>query len=262
MRASCDLHYWYKKSLHLLLLGAMWLPTFVFAQSETNDTRQYTEQERQVRSFDRDQWNNTIRNIRYDSDVRDKKETYQRDQERKGEADRARQNEEPASWEINFPPIIGKILLFLIGGVAVFFLIKTLLGLENPRNRKIKTEEEALALAVEKAEENIEQADTRSLLQKAIDQKAYNLAIRLYFLSVLKELSQQKIINWKKDKTNRDYQRELYNSPFLHDFRQLCLIFDHSWYGQRNITASVFQQLEPEFKSFLSQINTTQKQAS
>ena len=80
--------------------------------------------------------------------------------------------------------------------------------------------------------EDIKDLDTTSLLEQALAQEDYRAAVRIKFLDALKSLSVKEKIVWKKEKTNRDYSRELRKESFGNSFQNLAYIFDHVWYGK------------------------------
>src|SRR5690606_20168955 len=53
--------------------------------------------------------------------------------------------------------------------------------------------------------EDIEAIDVETALERAIKEGNFRLAVRLYYLDLLKRLNETGVIVWKKDKTNRDY---------------------------------------------------------
>ena len=137
-------------------------------------------------------------------------------------------------------------------------LLRYLLGYEGfRRNKKITPSANAEAIDLEQIEENIHETDFERYIRQALESKQFALAIRLYYLHILNELSQLKHIKWKKDKTNRTYLNEMSSSPFNQSFRQLTLIFERVWYGNGELDEADFNALEPHFKTFLQQLNPT-----
>ena len=126
------------------------------------------------------------------------------------------------------------------------------------KNKKIKrtTEEK---IDIQKIEANIHEADLDYFTRQAKEAGDYNLAIRLYYLAILKELSLQKAIKWKVDKTNREYMQELRASAHFADFRSLTYVFEQAWYSNRLLDAASFEQLEPSFRSFIDGLTTPEK---
>ena len=88
-------------------------------------------------------------------------------------------------------------------------------------------------------------------LRQALEKEDYGLAVRLYYLAILKELSLKKAIKWKKDKTNRDYQRELRQTKFAEAFSEVTYIFERAWYGRSQLRESDYKQIEPKFQRFI-----------
>ena len=91
-------------------------------------------------------------------------------------------------------------------------------------------------------------------IRQALAEKNYALAVRLYYLAILKELSLTNQIKWKKDKTNREYLREMSGKKLASPFRETTLIFERVWYGNEELTGEVFGTLEPKFKSILQEM--------
>ena len=194
------------------------------------------------KGFDRTEWKELTKDIDYSSDQIEKQEPQQEQ----------RQQQRTYSEGVGF---LGKFILLAIGVVVVFFLVRSLAGYDNPTNRKLKSDgSQDLNIAIEQAEENIPESDMERLLRRAIEQKSYNLAIRLYFLNILKELAQKGLINWKKDKTNRAYSLELVNSEFHNGFKKSAIIFDRVWYGNTTLNQEEFNLIEPGFQSLIQAI--------
>jgi hypothetical protein len=143
-----------------------------------------------------------------------------------------------------------KILVILIAAVALFFLLRGLLGMKGPRNRKVKTAE-LLGLSLEDIEENFQELALEDFIRNAVERKEFALAIRLYYLAVLKELATQELIRWKKDKTNLDYIHEMRPTELGAPFREITRIFEWAWYGRQTVSEEDFALLEPKMKGFL-----------
>lgn len=150
--------------------------------------------------------------------------------------------------EIGIP--ILKVLVIIIAAVALFFLIRSLMGLRGPRNRKLKTAE-LLGLSIEQIEDRFQELDLDDYIRQAIEQGNYPLAVRLYYLAALKALSARELIQWKKDKTNLSYLVELRGQPQLPAFQEITHIFEWVWYGQSGIDRQEFERVQPKMRGFL-----------
>ncbi|MEZ5041113.1 MAG: DUF4129 domain-containing protein [Saprospiraceae bacterium] len=142
-------------------------------------------------------------------------------------------------------------ILIVLGIIVVYFLLRQLLGMSQPSKNKKIAEHEGLAISLEKIEENLHEVVLSDYIQEAISAGHFVLAIRLYYLDVLKTLSSQRQIKWKRDKTNKDYLYEMQQSPFFVDFQDLTRIFEQCWYGNQPMDALTFQAIEPQFQHFM-----------
>lgn len=144
---------------------------------------------------------------------------------------------------------------FIIGGIAlVAFLIFRFIGegnIFNGRSRKIGTVSEEIDL--NNIEENLETAELDPIIKKAIAAKNFPLAIRLYYLAILKELTLAGAIAWKKDKTNRIYVQEMQPHPLMETFRTVTGIFERVWYGDAVLDESGFNSIQPSFQQLLNE---------
>ena len=156
--------------------------------------------------------------------------------------------------------LAGAFLLFLkwffiLGGIAlVAFLIYRFVGEGNifgSGSRKIGVDSEEIDL--NNIEENLEIAELDQIIKKAIAAKNFPLAIRLYYLAILKELTLAGAIKWKKDKTNRIYVQEMQPHPLMETFRHVTTIFERVWYGDTALDEAGFEQIQPSFQNLLKE---------
>ena len=105
---------------------------------------------------------------------------------------------------------------------------------------------------IEVIEENIYESDLEDFIQQATQQKNYNLAIRLFYLAIIKELSLAKLIKWKRDKTNKDYLNEMRGTELYSSFREQTQIFERIWYGESNLQQTDYANLAGAFQKLLN----------
>jgi len=142
------------------------------------------------------------------------------------------------------------ILTFI---VVLFFILKALLNDEGNwifgRSSK-KIDINATVLKEELLETNF-----NDLIQKAKDTNDYRLAIRYYYLKVLKALTQNEIIEWDNEKTNYDYYNEIKNDDLKEQFQYISYVYDYTWYGEFNLDKDSFDTAETKFKQLINEIN-------
>jgi Domain of unknown function (DUF4129) len=102
-------------------------------------------------------------------------------------------------------------------------------------------------------ENNLHETDLDRYLRTAITNNDYRLAVRLYYLNVLKQYSLHEVIIWKKDKTNGEYLTEVRrkNDPTYPDFRTVTLLFERVWYGEKVINERDYTAIQPVFQRLL-----------
>lgn len=212
-----------------------------FAQNSDANTQQqeYLSESIQPHQFDESTWNASIEDLDY---------TIKRKPPPKPTSKRKAKS-------FNWPALgsgVAAVLKFF-----VILLAATILGLiirhylNAPRNIAVKklTLEN---LSIEDIEANLEETELLPFIRQAIDQSNFSLAVRLYYLEILKQLSGDRAIVWRKNKTNRQYLQEMATSPRLVEFRMLTLIFERIRYGGQALTRPQFEEIEPGFTAFLN----------
>lgn len=144
----------------------------------------------------------------------------------------------------------GWTLFVLLIGVAliVFFVLKaTGTGGNLLFKRKTKAKEDVDA-SVEDVD--IHAINYDSQIQSALQASDYRLAVRLWFLRSLKEMTDRDLINWKIDKTNSDYYYELSGSGLQQQFGRVSLIYDYIWYGDFEVDEMGYRKVEDDLRGF------------
>lgn len=96
--------------------------------------------------------------------------------------------------------------------------------------------------------EDIHQIAFDEEIKAAVDSGKYRLAVRLLYLQSLKKLSDNNYIDWRINKTNIDYVREVAQKPWQSLFGKLTYQFEYVWYGETDIARERFDDLQQEFK--------------
>ncbi len=145
---------------------------------------------------------------------------------------------------------------FIIGAIALLaYLIIRFVGEGNIfGTKKRRIADTSVKIDLEHIEENLEIAELDPLINQAIADENYTLAIRLYYLAILKELHIKGDIAWKKDKTNRIYVREMREHRFFEPFRTTTTVFERVWYGSQTIDENRFTLVQPDFQNLLKSL--------
>jgi len=153
---------------------------------------------------------------------------------------------------VGFLAFLIRILPYIIIAAIVFFVIWLFYKL-NPGARLLKSKEQPEVFYTEE-EEIIKSRNISELIQKALDAKNYRLAIRYYYLLILKKLSKAEIIHYEFDKTNMEYVSEIASEEISNRFRNVTNIYDYIWYGNFDVSESEFSIAQHSFNTLVNQI--------
>lgn len=211
-----------------LLVAGLGAVSVLRSQSATPDAPT------QVRTINTDQWQKAVGTLDYSKD---------QPEAPKAAPDTPKWAPDFAWWgkALQILAILAAVVLI---GFAVYRIMQA------PRNKIIARD--GVEITVENLEQYLHESDLDRFLAEALQQCNYPLAIRLYYLQVIKNLSQQKNITWAREKTNRDYQRELAGHPQAMAFREATLVYERVWYGNRPLDREQFDQLVPGLKALVA----------
>lgn len=157
---------------------------------------------------------------------------------------------ETPKTNLNFGSLgpLGYILLGLFA-VLIAFLIYYLFV------NRVKDGKNVVPISLEEtAPIEIPLTELERMLQEALARGDYRGAVRIYFIFILRDLSQKNWINWEKEKTNFHYLREMSQRSEYADFNKSVSYFEIIWYGKREIDKSTFEQIKPDFTRFLDKL--------
>ncbi len=235
--------------IYCLLCLLVCLPKVAITQ-DAEETRFLWQEVERARDFDKNKWEKAKQGIDYSKDVARERKRKEKPTNGKGPNEAGTLKR----WLNGDASPVLKVLLILFAIAAVLLLLRVFLGLNQPKNKKIaKPLSEA---DVDEIEHNLQEANLEQYIEQAISDENYRLAIRLYYLMVLQALVKQQWIDWQRDKTNRDYWREMQRTPMADAFGQITLLFERIWYGESAIGVAEFNQIEPSFKSFIAHIQS------
>lgn len=142
--------------------------------------------------------------------------------------------------------VLGLLLVSLIGTFLYLFDIR-LSQIFQRNSKQIQIPDDALM-------EDIHNLDFETLVREARENGAFRKAVRLLYLESLKQLSDQEWIDWRLNKTNEDYLRELKGTYIEAPFDALSLHFAYVCYGDVPIDDRQYQEVEQIFRQFQSQL--------
>lgn len=103
--------------------------------------------------------------------------------------------------------------------------------------------------------ERIEDLKVLPLIEQALAEGDYRMALRLRFLEILKAYHEKAIIKWMPDKTNRDYLSELKDHNSRNPLSAVIQIYERSWYGHHEVSKELYEKYSPRFEALTQQIS-------
>ena len=138
-----------------------------------------------------------------------------------------------------FIAVVGLIYILLKEGGSGWFFLKG--------QTKIDT-------SVDITSANIETTDIHALITQAETNQDYRLAIRYYYLLVLKTLSLKNHIKFEDDKTNADYLNATKSKPFSGAFQYTSYVYNYIWYGEFPLNNQQYILAKDTFVTLINQI--------
>jgi hypothetical protein len=146
----------------------------------------------------------------------------------------------------------GAIIRYVVIGIfaaGIIYIIIKAVGLDMGI---ITGRSKALNIPYTESLENIHEINFHEEIQQAITNGNFRLAVRLNYLSTLKRLNDQRLINWQPEKTNQTYVNEITDLVMKQQFLQLTAQFEYIWYGEFFINRESFSTINSNFDQFNS----------
>jgi hypothetical protein len=145
-----------------------------------------------------------------------------------------------------------RILAFAVIGFLIFLIVKAIL---NKEGKWIfgKNSDKKL-IRYDDIEKNLHLVDFEKLIRETLQSGEKRLAIRYYYLWLLKVLSEKEIIEWDVEKTNSDYLYEIRNQKLKHNFGYLSHIYNYIWYGEFGIDEATFDKAKAIFEQTIKSV--------
>src|SRR5690606_15728044 len=101
----------------------------------------------------------------------------------------------------------------------------------------------------------IQSANIKALIEQALNNKEYLLAVRFYYLLIIKKLKDDQYIHYEFDKTNSDYIKEIQQSYLVNDFKKVTTLYDYIWYGNFDVNEQDYAKAKESFVLLENQIS-------
>jgi hypothetical protein len=104
-------------------------------------------------------------------------------------------------------------------------------------------------MAMSEEEHIIKNENIQKLIQEALANNNYRLAVRYYYLFILQIMTEKELIDWQIQKTNEDYLKELKQERLQHPFKDITRLYDYIWYGEFPMDHEKYQKAESSFST-------------
>lgn len=146
-------------------------------------------------------------------------------------------------WTINI--ISGLIIL-----IVVYLIVKSILNKEGQWIFGKSTTKKIISH--DDIERNLKNIDFEKLIRETLKSDNHRLAIRYYYLWILKKMSEKSIIEWNVEKTNSDYFYEIKSDSLRQEFGYASYLYNYIWYGE-------FELDETDYKNACQTMEKTLK---
>ena len=152
---------------------------------------------------------------------------------------------------ISVSPIVQIIGIVLIAALLAFIIWK-LFGNIFTGNKKVDA---VIINSDNELDDRPMETDLERYLREALERGDFRMAVRIYYLMLLKALHDGGKIEWRKEKTNRDYLIELYQHPQFHRLNNSTLVFEYVWYGECKVDSNTFSAIKPGFVDLIQKVS-------
>ena len=140
-----------------------------------------------------------------------------------------------------------RILPYILLALLLYLLIRFFINVNSSAPANSNSKSPYVALSEE--EHIIKNEDIQVLIQEALNDKNYRLAVRYYYLYILQLMSEQELIDWQLQKTNHDYENEIDKPDLKKAFTKITHLYDYVWYGDFDIDELQYQKAEVIFST-------------
>ena len=141
------------------------------------------------------------------------------------------------------------VILFLL---VIYFIFRAILNKEG--KWVFGKSSDKNIIPVTDIESNIHAINFKSLISSAEENNNFRLAIRYYYLWLLKDLTTAELIEYDVEKTNSDYYNELTSASIKEEFSYTSYLYNYIWYGEFNVDKDQFIRAKNSFVGFLKTI--------
>ena len=157
----------------------------------------------------------------------------------------------------NTEDIVEIILKVLAAALIIFVIYLIVKAIMNGEGSWVfgKSSDKKL-INYEEIEKNIHLVDFEKLIKETLKNGENRLAIRYYYLWLLKIMSAKQLIEWDVEKTNSDYLYEIKNSSIQSQFEYVSYLYNYIWYGEFELDEVTFIKAKKAFDHLINTLGS------
>lgn len=145
-----------------------------------------------------------------------------------------------------------KIVAMLVIIFVIYMIVRALMNKEGQWIFGKSSDKKVIRY--DEIEKNLHLVDFEKLIREALSSDEKRLAIRYYYLWLLKKLSANQMIEWDFEKTNSDYIYEIKDPRLQAEFSYLSYLYNYIWYGEFNLEDNTFEKAIKTFQKTLQNL--------
>lgn len=153
----------------------------------------------------------------------------------------------------NVAKIVENIIYIILICFAVYILVRILAGKDAV---SFFGKKNTTVAPINISEEHIESVDLDELINNALAERNFRLAIRYMYLKALQELTIKDIIDYHFEKTNTDYYREIGDVTIKQYYNKVSYLYDYIWYGEFDLDETGYKKAKTSFDQLQTKLNT------
>jgi len=155
----------------------------------------------------------------------------------------------------NTEDIVEIILKVLAAAIIIFVIYLIVKAIMNGEGTWVfgKSSDKKV-INYEEIEKNIHLVDFEKLIKETLKKGENRLAIRYYYLWLLKQLAAKQMIEWDVEKTNSDYLYEIKNATIQSQFEYVSYLYNYIWYGEFELDEVTFVKAKKAFDNLINSL--------
>lgn len=209
--------------------------------------------------LDHDEWEERASELDYTENAQKTKTDYMTDEEVVEESPSSSSHTSSPDSGGSSSETMSYVLMVVLGVLLIGFIASMLFGSKQNVTVNQTINPSFSAEEFQQIEEQLDETNLDDLLKNAFQNKNYTAALRLSFLTIIKELAAQKHIEWRKEKTNWDYHDEIADEQLRQQYSKATMLFEQLWYGDRHIGEAEFTAINEDFEELKNKMQVVEE---